>query len=172
VKQILPAALALLALGACHSQPAPAPENSQAAQSPIGQGDVTVSAARLVLPAVPGNPAAAYFTLANPTGKPATLTGIAIDGAGKAEMHVTKGGAMEALPQLALATGQTTQFAPGGQHVMVFDLAPKLTAGAKTTITLTFADGHQVSAQAQIEGPGGSAAMDHTGMEPMDHMKM
>jgi len=129
-----------------------------------------VSGGRLVLPAVPGHPAAAYFTIANQSTTPATITAIAIDGAGKAEMHVTKGGAMEPLAKLELAAGETALFSPGGRHVMVFDLAPKLVSGGTTDISFTFADGRKLSAQVQIEGAGGSAAMDH--MEHMDHSKM
>ena len=160
MKPILPAALALLALGACHSQPAAAPEATQSAQA-----GVLVSGGRLVLPAVPGHPAAAYFTIANQSGKATSITGIAIDGAGKAEMHITKGGAMEPLAKLDLAAGETALFSPGGRHVMVFDLAPKLAAGGNTSITFTFADGSTLNAQVQIESAGGA-----TGMAPMDHM--
>jgi len=162
VKPILPAAIALLALSACHHQPAATPETAQA------QAGVAVTDARLVLPAVPGRPGAAYFTIANHSAQPATLTGIALDGAGQAEMHVTQGGAMEPLAQLALGSGETAQFAPGGRHVMVFDLAPKLVAGGTTGITFTFADGHTLTGRVRIEAAGG----DHEGMAPMDHMKM
>ena len=169
MKPILPAIIALLALSACHSKPAAAPDTTQS------QASVQVSNARLVLPAVPGRPAAAYFTIANHSAQPATVTGIALDGAGQAEMHVTKGGAMEPLAQLPLGAGETAQFAPGGRHVMVFDLAPKLVAGGTTGITFTFADGRKLSAQMQIEAPGGIGPMDHmgpSGMGNMDHMKM
>ena len=166
MKPILPAAIALLALSACHSQPAAAPETTQS------QAGVVVTDGRLVLPAVPGRPAAAYFTIANHSTQPATITGIALDGAGQAEMHVTQGGAMEPLPQLALGAGETAQFAPGGRHVMVFDLAPKLVAGGTTGITITFADGHTLTGRVRIEAAGGADAMDHAGMAPMDHMKM
>lgn len=162
----IPAALALLVLGACHGQPA-APEATETAQAT--QAAVQVSDARLVLPAVPGHPAAAYFTIANLSGQPATITAIAIDGAGKAEMHVTEGGAMQPLPRLDLGAGQTSQFGPGGKHVMVFDLAPKLVAGGSTTITFTLADGRKTTAQAAIQGAGAAPAMDHM---TMDHMKM
>lgn len=141
-------------------------------QNPVTLSSVDtmlVQDGRLVLPAVKGHPAAAYFTLANQSGSAATLTGVSVAGAGKAEMHITQDGIMEAVPRLDIGAGQSVTFGPGGKHVMVFDVSPQLQAGGKTDITLIFANGHKLTAKAQIENPGMMPAMDHANM---DHSKM
>jgi copper(I)-binding protein len=157
------AALALLALGACnHKQPAQAP-TSQTAQE-----GVVVVGGRLVLPALKGHPAAAYFTLHNQGDTIATLTSVAIDGAAKAEMHQTSGSTMSPIERLDIAPGASVLFAGGGKHVMVFDLSPTIAAGGSVDLTLNFASGRKITAQLHVEAPGG----DTGAMANMDHMKM
>ena len=97
--------------------------------------------ARLVLPAVAGNPAAAYFTLVNDGAAPAVLKKVVITGAAKAEMHQTTGDTMEELPTVTIPAKGKVVFAPGGKHVMIFGLSPMIKAGSSTGITLTFDDG-------------------------------
>ena len=48
------------------------------------------------------------------------------------------------------------QFAPGGKHVMVFDLEDTVKAGGTTEMTLTFADGDKLSAPLKVETVTGS----------------
>ena len=51
------------ALGACRQSPEPeGQQQAERASAPDAKPGLSVSAARLVLPAVSGNPAAAYFT--------------------------------------------------------------------------------------------------------------
>ena len=101
---------------------------------------VKVTDARLVLPAVKGNPAAAYFTLAGRGKIAPVLTSVKIDGAGKTMIHETVGGTMNMLDKVSVPAGGSVAFAPGGKHVMVFGLSPKLSAGTSTRLTLTFDD--------------------------------
>jgi copper(I)-binding protein len=54
---------------------------------------------------------------------------VVISSAKSAEMHETKGTEMAPLPRLKLAPGDSTNFAPGGRHVMVFDLRKTVKAG-------------------------------------------
>jgi hypothetical protein len=58
------------------------------------------------------------------------------------------------------------QFAPGGKHVMAFDLSDKLAAGGTAELTITFADGDKISAPLAVEAAGGMGAM--SGMEHGD----
>lgn len=157
--RFLPLLPLMLTLAACHGQPTPeANENlKQSVEQSARQTEA--SEARLVLPAVKGNPAAVYFKLTNLTGKPITLTGVSVEGAGMAMMHETKGGEMAELKSLDIPAGQSASFAPGGKHVMVFDLGPSLVAGQKAKLTLKLADGGAVNATATIEAPGGGDAM-------------
>lgn len=154
-------ALATLALAACQQDKAETAQSAQASEqaAPEAKPGAAVSDATLVLPAVSGNPAAAYFTLANAGDKAVTLAAVAIDGAGKAEMHQTTGGSMSPVAAVEVKPGEPVKFAPGGLHVMAFELDPKLTAGSSTEMTLTFADGDKLSAQVRIVARGDAAAM-------------
>jgi len=163
---------ALVALSACN-QPGKTENPAETATStaPDAKPGAQLSEGRLVLPAVKGNPGAAYFTLANSGEKAVTIAAIAVDGAAKAEMHQTTGGQMAPVDKAEVAPGAALKFAPGGYHVMLFELDPKLAAGGTAEITVTFADGDKLSAPLTIEAAGGSdhAMGDMGGMDMGDH---
>ncbi len=155
-----PAALALvLGLAACGSEPS-ADTPVEASSAPEAKPGLALTAGRLVLPAVKGNPAAAYFTLANSAEKPATLAAVDVAGAGMAMFHetVTKDGrsTMGELASREVKPGETLVFAPGGKHVMVMDVPAGWKPGASAEMTLIFADGDKLSAPLAIEAPGGN----------------
>lgn len=150
------AAVISLALAGCNK---PAPQPAAAASEPAQHPNATpikvtsysastnsltmpkTAPARLVLPAVAGNPAAAYFTIENDGAAPATLKKVVISGADKAEMHETTGTAMQELKSVSIPARGSVVFAPGGKHAMVFGLMPMIKAGTSTGVTLTFDDG-------------------------------
>lgn len=152
---------ALLALGACHHRQ----EQTAAPATEVKPG-IVLSDGRLVLPAVKGNPAAAYFTVANQANAAAHVVQVTVAGAASAEMHETVGGAMRPTPVLDLAPGQHALFAPGGRHVMVFGLPATVKPGDKLEITLHFRSGHVATAQLVAESAGGMDSM--AGMPGMD----
>lgn len=144
--------VAAVALSACHKHDdaaAPMPMSSTPASTP------SISGGRLVLSAVTGNPAAAYFTLTN-GGTAITIASVAIDGAEKAEMHETVGAEMKPLATVPVAASAKVIFAPGGKHVMVFGVKPSVTAGSTAKITVTFTGGTSLSAPLKVEAAGGS----------------
>ena len=106
------------------------------------------------MPIVSGNPAAAYFTLTNGSGKAIALTGVAVVGGEMAMMHETVEhdghSSMDMLNTIAVPASGAVAFAPGGKHVMVTGLAPELKAGGKTALTITLADGSTVRADLPI----------------------
>jgi copper(I)-binding protein len=130
------------------------PENEQTAEqaaSPDAKPGISISEARLVLPAVAGNPGAAYFNLTNGGDKPAELAGAYVEGSQSAEIHETMGGTMDLAAGTSLAPGETVKFEPGGKHVMVFGIADSVKAGSVTEMTLTFADGDKLSTPLKVE---------------------
>ncbi len=135
----------------------PAAEASEAA-APDAPAGVAVSNARLVLPAVQGNPGAVYFDVANNGGADTAIAGASVEGAQSAMLHTTvqSGGmaSMEHMDRIPLAKGATVSFAPGGNHVMAMDLSDTLKAGGSTEVTLTFADGDKVSFPAEVRAAG------------------
>ena len=145
-------ALAAMALGlsACGSQ-APQPEASEVAvASPEAPPGITLSDARIQLPLVSGRPGAAYFTLSQANGAPRKVVGVAVEMAGRAEMHETKGGTMVPVSEVEVGPGKTIKFAPGGYHVMLFDLDPKLRFSKDAELTVTFDGGDKASARAPV----------------------
>jgi copper(I)-binding protein len=149
------APVAALALGACQQQ-AEAPVD----KNPGAKPGLSASYGMLVLPAVKGNPGAAYFTLTNGSDKAVTLAGVSIDAAESAEMHETKDGKMGSVEQVNLAPGATAKFAPGGKHVMVFNVKPETAAGNAVEMTLTFSDGDKLSTPLKVHAAGPAMA-DH-----------
>ena len=120
------------------------------------RAEVAVSDAWVRLPAVPGRPAAAYFVL---RGGPVDTTLVAVrsDSARRAELHESMAGGMRALGSVSVSAGQEVRFAPGGKHVMLFDLDPRLAAGKTLTLRLSFADGGVLEARARAVGAAESA---------------
>lgn len=160
-----------LALSACQQQKtagdAPAPgASSEAPTGPDAKPGIAVTGGVLVLPAVKGRPGAAYFAVANGGPAPTSLAAISIEGAGKTEMHETRGGAMEPIGPVELKPGESLGFERGGKHVMVFDIAESVKAGGTAEMTLTFADGDKVSAPLRVEAAGGAPM---SGMDGMGH---
>lgn len=113
------------------------------------------------LPAVPGRPGVAYFTL-HGGGAADTLLAVTTPAALRAEVHETvktDAGAMSMrpLPQLAVPAGADVAFAPGGKHVMLFDVGPNVKPGDRIPLVLAFAGGKRLEVQAEVVGPGDPA---------------
>ena len=160
--------LAALSLGACQQQKADHKDAAAASGAPEAKPGMALSEGRLLLPAVKGNPAAAYFTLTNGGQAKVSVAAVSIAGAGKAEVHQTEGGKMSKVDALDVEPGKTVKLEPGGLHVMAFDVDPALVAGGTAEVTVTFADGDKLSAPLKIEARG--AAQGGMGdMEGMEH---
>ena len=142
-------ALAFALAGCGSNQPQPSP--SQAAEAaPEAPPGITLSDARIQLPLVSGCPGAAYFTVSQANGAPRKVVGVAVEMAGRAEMHETKGGTMAPVTEVEIGPGKTVKFAPGGYHVMLFDLDPKLRFAKDAELTVTFDGGDKASARAPV----------------------
>src|ERR1700761_2428793 len=113
-----------------------------AAQAAIAADEPVVTRAtlRVITPQVP---AAGYFELANPGDKPLVLTGARSATCGMLMMHRSENtGGMSHMSDVAsvtVAPRERVAFAPGGYHLMCMSPKPGLRAGAKVTVTLTFA---------------------------------
>jgi copper(I)-binding protein len=109
------------------------------------------------LPAVAGNPGAAYFTLKGGS-QADKLVGIASSAAARAELHETmqhgRMSTMQPTREVVLDVGNTVEFAPGGKHVMLFGLSPSLKPGDRIPLVLTLASGKKLEAQTQLVGAG------------------
>ncbi|QGN53317.1 copper chaperone PCu(A)C [Novosphingobium sp. Gsoil 351] len=153
------AALAL-ALASCGSQPQP-DASETAVSEPEAPPGITLSDARVQLPLVSGRPGAAYFSVSQANGAPRKVVGVAVEMAARAEMHETKGGSMAPVSEVPIGPGKTVKFAPGGYHVMLFDLDPKLRFTKDVELTVTFDGGDKASTRAPVTTMQETMEMSH-----------
>lgn len=113
---------------------------------------------------------AAYATIENASDAEMTLIAVTVTQAKRAELHTmgaaaTPGdagtppagapaalsmGGMRAVQRLPIPARGIASLAPGGTHVMLFDVAPPLAAGATVTMTFTFDNGQTKTANAIV----------------------
>jgi copper(I)-binding protein len=119
--------------------------------------ELSVDGAWVRLGAVPGRPAAGYFTVhGGPV--PATLISVTTDVAIKSEMHetTTKGtmAQMAPLQRVEIPANTDVAFKPGGRHVMLFNMNPGIKRGSDLTFTFAFADGTRILYNADVIAAG------------------
>ncbi len=121
---------------------------------------VHVSDGYVRLAAVKGNPSVAYFTLHGGQ-KPQTLVSVTSPAAIRAELHesMTSGSmsSMKPIADLALKPGAAITFAPGGRHVMLFDVNKRIAGGGTIPLIFTFSNGVKVQYDAPVIAAGDPA---------------
>ncbi len=142
-------------LGSCGSNPQE-PVEQQPPDATLG---LSVENARLILPAVAGNPGVVYLDIVNNSETNYAMRRADIEGAGRTEIHgsmAMAGGAMamSETGQPTVMAGDTFTFEPGGYHLMAFDLSPELQAGGETEVTLTVNGGDKFSFPVPIRSAG------------------
>jgi len=131
-----------------------------------GQGDpvVNVTDAVVRLPAVPGNPGAAYFTLrTNKT--PMRILGISSPQIQRIELHESEmqGGRMRMGPLEDNSFGAegVRVFEEGGAHAMLFNINPAVRAGGTVRIIFDFDNAPDVTMDVPVESAGGMGGQAH-----------
>ena len=144
----------LLALGACGEVPQAPAEADAIEAAPEAPPGISLSDARVQLPAVSGRPGVAYFSVSQSSGPPRMIAAVSVELAGRTEMHETMkmDGAMTMKPveRVPLESGKSVEFAPGGKHIMLFDLDPKLRFEDSVELTVTFDGGDKATAKAKV----------------------
>ena len=119
-----------------------------------------------------------YLTIENKGSTADRLIGGSGDVAAKIEVHemTTNNGVMTMRPLdkgLTIEPGKTVKLAPGGYHLMLFDLREPLKQGDKVPVTLEFEKAGKVKLSLDVQGIGaqGPAGGDHQGGQ-MDMKKM
>lgn len=112
------------------------------------------------LNANPSGPSAAYFTI-HGGASPVVLRDITTDAAVRLEMHESKMqngvASMEEIDTVDVPAGEKIAFAPGGKHIMLWQINPQAVAAGKMTFTFIFSNGERILADAVIQQPDGSA---------------
>jgi periplasmic copper chaperone A len=121
-----------------------------------------------------------YLTIENKGSTPDRLIGGSADVAGKVEVHemAMNNGVMTMRPLekgLAIEPGKTVKLAPGGYHLMMFDLKSPLKRGEKLPVTLEFEKAGKVQVSLDVAGVGAQGPANdpggHTDMKNMDMKK-
>lgn len=111
---------------------------------------------RLVLRSLP---AAGYFTLANASAVPRSLTGAASPACGSLTLHqsVQQGSEerMAMVPSVTVPAHGQVAFSPGGYHLMCMSPTAAMTPGQSVPVTLRFADGNSFLASFPVRGATG-----------------
>lgn len=107
---------------------------------------------------LPGTlPAAAYFTVVNPSNKPIQLESVETSVYGMAMMHrsVVVDGQSQMLPvsSVEVPADDRLKFAPGSYHVMLMNPVKPLQVGSSLPLTLVFDHGLKLTAQFKLLGP-------------------
>jgi len=111
-----------------------------------------------------------YFTIENKGSAPDRLIGGSADVAGKVQVHemAMNNGVMTMRPLdkgLTIEPGKTVRLAPGGYHLMLFDLKSPLKQGDQLPVTLEFERAGKVKLSLDVQGVGaqGPAGADGSG---------
>jgi copper(I)-binding protein len=151
MKQIIRGLLGIALLVAPFAAPAGAEE--------IRAGDLVISQGWSR--ATPGGAkiGGGYLTIENKGTTPDRLIRCSGDIAGKIEPHemAMKNGVMTMRPLdngLAIEPGKTVKLAPGGFHLMMFDLKSPLKQGDKVPVILEFEKAGKVTISLDVEGLG------------------
>ena len=100
-----------------------------------------------------------YLTIENKGSAPDRLIGGSADVAGKVQVHemAMNNGVMTMRPLdngLIIEPGKTVKLAPGGYHLMLFDLKSPLKQGDKLPLTLEFEKAGKVKLSFDVQGMG------------------
>ena len=121
--------------------------------------------------------AGGYLTIENKGAAADRLIGGSGDIAGKVEVHemAMDNGVMKMRPLekgLTIEPGKTVKLAPGGLHLMMFDLKGALKQGEKVPVTLEFEKAGKVTISLDVQSLGAQApaADDHSGHMNMQKM--
>jgi copper(I)-binding protein len=113
-----------------------------------------------------------YLTIENKGSAPDRLIGGSADIADKIQVHemAMNNGVMTMRPLdkgLTIEPGKTVKLAPGGYHLMMFDLKNPLKQGDKVPVTLDFEKAGKVKLSLDVQGVGasGPAEAGNSGMD-------
>ena len=119
---------------------------------------VYVDGAYVRLSPNPDNPSAGYFTI-HGGAEPVTLRSIETDAAVRLEMHESmmhEGmSSMKPITTVEVPAGAKVAFAPGGKHVMIWQINQQAIAAGKMELRLIFSNGDRLLVDAVIQGPDG-----------------
>jgi copper(I)-binding protein len=108
---------------------------------------------------------AAYLEVMNHGQEPVTITGARVEGAGRVEIHTSEEVdglvRMVQLDTVSMAPGETLSLAPGGMHLMLFEMSAMPRSGESRKICLLFASGEETCADAEVRKSAQESQHEH-----------
>jgi periplasmic copper chaperone A len=128
----------------------------------VKAGDLVISQAWSRATPSGAKVAGGYLTIENKGSSPDRLVGASGDVAGKLEVHemAMDNGVMKMRPLeqgLVIEPGKTVKLAPGGFHLMMFELKNPLKQGDKVPVTLQFEKAGKVTLSLDVQAVGAQA---------------
>ena len=121
---------------------------------------VTVSNARIVLPATAGNPAAVHLDIANRGERNVYLSEILVEHGGRAQLTDISRQTPKPSDNVDIAPGQTLRFGRGGERAILTGYDAYVVPGAEVTVELVFGNGESLSVPATVEAASGEVETD------------
>ena len=122
-----------------------------------GERSAAAAAPAIHLPAAPGRPGVGYFEL-DVRPEQGALVSVSAPRIGRIEMHetMTSGNMtrMRPIARIPIAEAGRLRFAPGGRHLMLFDLDPALRPGDRVELSFDFERGPARTVAAAVRAAG------------------
>lgn len=99
-----------------------------------------------------------FGTLENNGDEDLVIASVTSESAASAELHeVTSAGVMQEIAgDVTVPAGDSIEFVPGGNHIMLMGLTAALLAGEEVPITVTFTDGSSISFSVLVKAYSGA----------------
>jgi len=155
------AAVGLLAFAGCASTTSSAGATPSASATAARAGAV-VTVSDAWVKAADSGMSAAFGTLHNDSKSDVTLVSATSPASSMLQLHETVTNASGAMVMqeknggFVIPAGGDVVLKPGGNHIMLMNLAAPLKAGAETTFTLTFSDGSTMEFSAPVKDYSGA----------------
>lgn len=118
---------------------------------------VTVSDARITLPARAGNPAAVHLEITNRGNSNLYLSEILVEHGGRAQLTDISRQTPKPSDNVEIAPGQTLRFGREGDQAILTNYDENVVPGAELTVELVFGNGESLSVPATVEMISGEA---------------
>ncbi len=122
--------------------------------------ELYVDNASVQLSPVAGNPSAAYFTV-HGSDEATDLIQVSSPMAIRVEMHESRNDngvmRMNTVTAVPVPAGSKVEFAPGGLHVMLWNINPAITPGKTLPLVFAFGNGTRIQVDTPVHAMGAAA---------------
>jgi copper(I)-binding protein len=130
--------------------------STKAPPAPDFGSSVSISDARLVLPARAGDPATVQLRVSNLGPNPVHVTGVGVQHGQGERILETTGPNMMPIEHVPVTPGGSAAFGPGSSQIVLTNYDSNVVPGAKLMLAVTFATADVISVPLTVVAAGGS----------------